>query len=639
MATPSPLDLLKRGFKGALGFGTAITLVHLFTGVMLMLVLNIPPMTSFAAMSIPMELGLALVVGMIFTPALLLPRGDWIQPGLTTVAWIVMERIVAVDPSKLQMWIGPSVGGFVVYAIGRWIWSKKPAVVVGISLVLPVVLVFLPALKHSNEGPKELGGERKTAPAGAPNVLMIVMDTTRAMSTSAYGYGRDTTPSLELLAKEGLLFEDATAPATWSLPAHASLFTGTFPSWNNANAETRFLDDKLPTMAEWLQQAGYDTACFSANPYISDAFGLTRGFMENDKAWASGTGGRGFSFIYRFYDVLGLSSVDDKGGAEVVGNIDRWISHRGKGERPTFIFVNFLEAHFPFHQLPDEYLYAYQDRPIEELREIGQIAFGVQFGRQLTDEEYDYVRQPLVDMYDGGVKYTDHLVGEVIDIWRKNGLLDNTIVVVVGDHGEVMGEHRAFGHVTPVVEEDLRVPFVMRYPPRLPAGSKVSTPITTTGLFATVMDLAGLEPPAVVQIKSLLPGMDGDETVGKPIIAERFEEEMLAGRFAPGTANGVGPAVNPRGRFRVYKWGPWKLVQHTTDPTALFNLEQDPGELNDLAASDPALVEELAADLSVWLGKLGLPELDAPLDAVRKLPTDVGDAELEALKALGYIGD
>jgi arylsulfatase A-like enzyme len=238
-------------------------------------------------------------------------------------------------------------------------------------------------------------------------------------------------------------------------------------------------------------------------------------------------------------------------------------------------------------------------------------------------------------MYDAGVRYTDHLVGEVVDQWRQSGRLDNTVVIVLGDHGEAMGEHRAFGHVSPVNEVDLRVPLVMRYPARIPAGSVVEQAVSTMGMFASILDMTGVDYPGTLQMDTLLPGIHG-EVVGQPVMAERFEEEMLAGRFAPGTANGEGPLVNPRGRYRTFRSGPWKLVQHSEDGNFLYNLEEDPGELRELAQENPEQLETLIRDLALFQSMLGLPDLDAPVDAPR-VPPDLDEGTVEALRSLGYV--
>ncbi|MCB9795223.1 MAG: sulfatase [Alphaproteobacteria bacterium] len=635
----TPADTVRDGLKTGFGFGVAIALVHLAQGIGLLVALGQPPLTGMAIQSFVMELLLALPLALLLSPLRRLPRGEWLMPVGMALGWIAMERWVAVDPSRIPMWLAPSLAAVIVFAIGRALWARSQKATVGVVLGLFVVLLIIPVARYSMTVQDKAMPTQATPPEGAPDVLFIVMDTVRAMNTSAYGYERETTPNLDRLAAEGVIFEDAYAPATWSLPAHAAIFTGMYPSKNNAHAETRYLPEgggTLPTLAEHLALAGWDTYAFSANPHISDAFGLTRGFMYNDKAWQSGQSARSFSFIYRIVDVLGLASDPDKGGAQVVQNITEWMEGRDPNGRPALVFVNFLEAHFPFHQMPDEYLYAYQNRDIAELREIGQVSFGVQFGRQLSEAELERIRQPIVDMYDGGVLYTDHLVGEVVDLWRKRGLLDNTVVIVLGDHGEVLGEHGAFGHVTPVVEEDLRVPFVIRYPARIPAGSRVKQGVTTVGLFDTVTDLLGIPGSPVVQVLSLLPGID-NVIVGKPLLAERFEEEMLASRFAPGTANGTGPEVNPHGRFRVFRHGDYKLVQHDVDGSFLFNLAEDPGELRDLAQAEPEVLDDMSKRLERWRIELNLPTLDAEVDL-----SAGGEMDLDtclSLQALGYIDD
>ncbi|MBA2320819.1 MAG: sulfatase-like hydrolase/transferase [Deltaproteobacteria bacterium] len=624
-----------QGLLSGLAWGAAVATAHLGHGIGLILVLGQPPLTWFAAKGTLIEGVIGVVGGLLLSPVFKLPRGHVIHPVLLTFAWLIMERLVAVDPSKPAMWLAPSVVGLVLYGMGARAWKRAPRATVAVAAALPVALLAAPEIRTALQPEPVVHVDRGTARPDAPDVLFLVMDTVRAQSSSAYGYGRKTTPNLEKIAAEGVLFELATAPGTWSLPAHAALFTGTFPSYNNAHEETRYLDEKLPTIAETFAKAGYETLCFSANPHVSDAFGLTRGFSYSDKAWMSGPGARQFSFIYRTLDYFELGVVD-KGGAEVVGNVERWLDDRPEDGPPAFVFVNFLEAHFPFHQLPHDFVYAFQDRSMNELREAGQIGFGVQFGRQLTQAEQDQIRGPLVDLYDGGVLYTDHLIGQVVDQWRQRGLLDDTIVVVLADHGEVVGEHGAFGHVTPMVEEVLRVPLVFRYPKKIEAGRRVAQPVSSVGTFATLAELADVPMTAdIVQVGSLLSAMEGDDTAGKPIIAERFEEHLLASRFAPGTANGTGPLVNPYGRFRSIRSGDLKYVLHDSGDATLYDLATDPGETTDLAETRPDLAIPMAGELEVVRTAIGLPPLDAEILGAQAKQMD--DHTRAMLESLGYL--
>ncbi len=636
-------NLWIKGALGALCWATAITTAHLAHGMGLILVLGQPPHTSFALRGVVTELVMGFALGLLFTPAHLSKRGGFAAQfaGLAAL-WLVMERLVAVDPSKPAMWFGPTLGALVLLGIGYGLSRLSPKAVVGVAVALPVVLLAAPEIRHAVTAEPAPEVVLQPAQPDAPDVLFIVMDTTRAQSTSAYGYARKTSPVLEKLAAEGVLFEQATAPATWSLPAHAALFTGTFPSFNNAHAETRYLGPELPTIAEIFAEAGYETHCFSANPHISDAFGLTRGFHHSDEAWRAGPGARQFSFIFRWVDYLGLG-VDDKGGALVVDNIAEWMDDRPTDGPPAFVFVNFLEAHFPFHQLPKDFVYAFQDRPMSELREAGQIAFGAQFGGPLAPAEVEQIRGPLVDLYDGGVLYTDHLVGLVVDQWRQRGLLDDTVVVVLGDHGEVVGEHDAFGHVTAMVEEDLRVPLVFRYPKKLPQGARVTWPVSTVGTLATLAELADValpEYPTVTkrpQIDSLLPALQGDESAGKPVIAERYEEHLLSARFAEGEANGKGLLVNPRGRYRSYREGDHKYVLHTTDGEWVFDLRKGEAEPvpPPVEGETNHPMETLKGNLAAYEAGLPLPDLHAEPAPVQAKELDA--AEIAQLCALGYM--
>ena len=657
MELPTPI----RGMLWGLAFGVAVATVHLAVGIGLILSLGQPPHTWFVLQGVLIEIGMGGVLGALVSPVLLLDRerGVYALALALTVIWLVMERWVAVDPSKPQMWLAGPLVGVVLFRIGIALSHVSVPLIGGVVVGLHALLLTVPVVKHAfsvEASTAERSAERPPARSGLPDVLFIVMDTVRAQSSSTYGYARETTPVLTSLAAEGLRFDQATAPGTWSLPAHASLFTGTFPSIHNAHGETRYLDKKLPTVAEVFYNAGYETRCFSANPHISDAFGLTRGFQSCDKAWASGDGARQFSFPFRLIDALGLGGATDKGGAVVVGNVQEWMAERGEDARPAFVFVNFLEAHFPFHQLPRDYLFAFQDRPMGELRYAGQLAFGAQMGRPLTDEDVQTIRDPIVDMYDGGVLYTDALVGDIVDVWREAGTFDDTVVVVLGDHGEVVGEHRAFGHLSAVVEEDLHVPLVFRYPPAIPQGEVVKHPVSTVGVFATLAELAGLTTPESVRVGNLAHAVPDTSTcsrllgeeaqscveaaeaaalrVGQPVIAERYEEHLLSERFAPGTANGVGPLVNPRSRYRTYRSGPFKLVEHCEDGTFLFHLEV--GEDQDLADTQPSTVESLRGELLSHIVDLGLPSLCGKIEQVAR-ERELTSEERCHLCKLGYL--
>jgi arylsulfatase A-like enzyme len=639
MSEPRRLPFPVLGLLSGAGYGMSVAIVHLAMGIFLIMALGMAPLTWFAARTIPMELGLALIAGLLWSPLFLARWGRWAHPLAMAATWIGLERWCAIDPSKPQMWLAPPVVALVFLGLGALMWRWQRWLPILLAVLLPVLLLSIPVARQQLSGTVVAAEtERGSPPANAPDVLFIVMDTVRAKSVSAYGYERETTPNFDQLAAEGVLFEQATASATWSLPAHAALFTGAFPSVNNAHSETRYLTDELPTLAGTMAELGWQTLCFTANPHVSDSFGLTRGFHWSDNAWITGASGRSFTFIYRLFDNLGFEG-EDKGGGQVVDNLRAWMAERPADGPPAFVFVNFLEAHFPFHQLPDGFRDAYTDMSVREMRSVGQITTGVQFGRQLTDEEFEYVHQPVIDMYDGGVLYTDYLMGQVVEMWRERGTLDETILVILSDHGEFTGEHRSFGHHTPIYQEAQHVPFMLRYPSQIPAGTVVEEPISTVGTFATILDLLQYDAPETVQIGSLLPALGG-RPAGQPVLGERFEEHMLASRFAPGTANGEGPLLWPRGRYRTYRQGDLKLAHYFVDggtSVHLFDLAADPQELNDIAESDPERLAMMEGELALWASAKGLPPLGGDFELGEGVAPELDAAAEEQLRALGYM--
>ena len=608
------------GAISGLGFGLTAGIVHLIIGNILIIVMGMAPMTLFSATTLPIETLVAITVGLLTSPLFLLKKGHLIHPAIMALVWIALERLVAVNPARVAMWAMPSIFALLIYYSFKKLWQKSRITVVAAACILPVAILLCPVLRFYSIGGYDAANsvKAKKAPSGMPDVVFVVMDTVRAQNVSSYGYQRKTTPFFDNFAKEGTLFENATSPGTWSLAAHASLFTGTLPSVHGAHGESNYLDGSIPTLAQFMSEAGFDTQCFTANAYISSGYGLTRGFKSTDKAWQSGEGARGFVFIYRLMDVIGFMP-EDKGGSKVANNVRNWMANRPVNGPPAFVFVNFLEAHFPAHQLPSRFRNAYTDETLSTLREYSQMAFGAQIGRHLSASELNRIDQPLHDLYDGGISYTDYLLGEIIDIWKARGTLDNTVFVVLGDHGEHVGEHKMHGHMLSMYQEDLSVPFMFRYPPRIAAGKRVPQPVSTLGTFATLVDLLDMTPPQSVQWDSLAPIMNADDNaphpeLGQPVISERYEKKLVSSRFTPGALNGEGPLLTPWGRYRAFRMDRYKYIRHFqngSENTFLFDLEQDPHELVDLANKPEyaSTLREIEQSYESWNQQLKLPGL------------------------------
>jgi arylsulfatase A-like enzyme len=328
-------------------------------------------------------------------------------------------------------------------------------------------------------------------------------------------------------------------------------------------------------------------------------------------------------------DLVGWSS-EDKGGGRVVDNFEQWLATRPPDGEPAFVFLNFLEAHFPYHQTPPRFLARYTQRGALERRDVSIKAMAAQFGRRLSDEEIAAIAEPALDMYDAGIAYADFLLERVVDALGEAGRLDRTLLVVVSDHGEMIGEHREFGHGPALYEPDVRVPLLLRYPGKVPAGERVARPVSTVGVYATILDAVGLKPPRKPHVSSLLPVLRGG-VGGEPVLVERFA--MRDAKSVPGTA----PLAMRDQRYRVYRRSEMKLAATGGGETLLFDLAKDPGETRRLESVDAYAdaFETIREELDTWTAALGLLPLDQPIAAANALPID--PAAEQQLRALGYV--
>ena len=616
-------------FRGAVtgaGYGLLVAGIEMWFSVFRFLELNLPAVPEVSGRAVLLEAAVGTLVGLALAPLLLLRRGDLLHLLGLAATWVGLELYAGLEGTTFRVLaVAIPTGGLLLVGVGRWIavrWRWVPATV---AIAVAASAVATPPVYQALTQPATAPPPALPAAApGSPDVVVIVLDTVRAQNVSAYGYERLTTPNLDTLAAEGALFLDATSPSTWSLPSHASLFTGLFPSGHGAHAEHRYLDASRPTLAEVLAGHGYDTRCFTANAWISDSLGLTRGFAWSDEAWRDGAVGRGFFFIFRLLDRLGLG-VEDKGGGAVVSNFERWLTDRPDDGPPAFVFMNFIEAHFPYHQLPREYLGRFTSIPERELRELSLRLFGAQFGGDPPDPAE--VGEATTAMYDGGILYADRLLGRVADALRARGSLDETILVVLADHGELLGEHGLFGHGFSLHEPMIRVPLLIRYPERIPPGTRVATPVSTVGVFATVLDLLGIAPPAPVHVTSLLPAISGGPP-GGPVLSERFSQDTVASTSSH-------PLAREDLRFRSYRSGTLKLIEASDGSNYVFDLAADPGETRNLADTDPGEVARLKGELKRYRAAVALPEIGAPVADVAAPPID--PAAEERLRALGYV--
>jgi arylsulfatase A-like enzyme len=401
-------------------------------------------------------------------------------------------------------------------------------------------------------------------PAGAPNVLLLILDTVRAMNLGLHGYERPTTPSLERLAARGVTFDWAMSTAPWTLPAHASMFTGRYPFETRAYYRTP-LDRSFPTLAEALQARGYATAAFMANAeYAGRATGLARGFLHFEdyvpsvgQVFFSSGLVRAFQWnrplrrALRYYELLGR-----KGAEQINASFLGW--QRTRTDRPFFAVLNYFDAHAPY--LPPA--------PYDTL-------FGAATNRHylVQQERYIDVVQPEVApyvaselaAYDAAITYLDDQLGRLLDELERRGVLQNTVVIVTSDHGEEFGEHGRLGHAYNLHTSLLHVPLIMVAPGRVPSAQRVRVPVSLRDIPATVMSIVGAGE------SSLFPG------------------QSLTRTWDPGKASGEATqemVVSSEGDMLSLFSGRHHYIRLGTGREQLFDYAADPLEQRDLFNSE-----------------------------------------------------
>lgn len=446
------------------------------------------------------------IVGLIiFSLLLCLSRPKAVRISFILLASVVFLNILVLNfeflsrinfVAKLILAIGLSI---VLYRFITWWRIDFERLVrrttLGLVLLVLISAVIISGHRYFKE--RNIITALPDPPESVPNVLLIVLDTVRSESMSLYGYERSTTPYLKDLAREGTVFQNAIATSSWTLPTHASLFTGRFAYQTSADWNSP-LDTKYPTLAEVLGSHGYVTGGFVANTaFCNIEHGLARGFCRyEDHVPSTGEFARS-SALVRFAvgrccgenwlrRLIGYYEwLDRKPAPRITNDFLNWIDRIPNG-RPFFAFLNYFDAHQPF--LP----------PKDFARKFGRIdhlgMFLNQYGHKpslssnLTAEEIESVR----NAYDGAIAYLDEDLNRLFGELRKRDILDRTLVIIVSDHGEEFGEHGTIGHGRDLHIQSIRVPLILRFPNVVPTAITVQESVTLRDLPSTVIDLLGL---------------------------------------------------------------------------------------------------------------------------------------------------
>ncbi len=549
-----------------------------------------------------MALGLVLaVVGWLWPR-----RGAWL--GLRLISFLAVLPVLMVASTRIYpiAWVILAAGIAVLLAPTvekHGVGLRRPLV---LSFPGLMVIVFLLATwVVGGERWREWRESRRPLPPGEPlNVLLITMDTVRADHLSLYGYGRPTTPTLERLASEGIRFDEARATAPWTVPSHASLFTGRWPSELGVTWDTP-LDRRFTTLAEYLGDRGYATAGFVGNTMeCSYDRGLARGFTHYEDytlkhllpyrtAWlvdhflqiVSDLG----VFVGRAFDVgpfrpmqeSWISSLFITWPRKDAGSINHafgdWLSSRREPERPFFAFLNYFDAHAPY-VLPGRAEYRFGLRP----QRAADFIFLMEEWETIDKRRVRPLYRELArDSYDNCIAYIDEKLGDLLDDLRWRGLLERTLVIVTADHGEGFGEHGLFDHGESLYRPEIRVPLLIVVPGAGRTKKAVSETVSLRDLPATIVELSGLGEGSSLPGQSFA-GLWREPSSGAGSTGARANLSELPSPNPYDPNQGRSPAY--RGPLVSLAEGDFVYIRNKGDGTEeLFSHREDPDEVHDLS--------------------------------------------------------
>jgi arylsulfatase A-like enzyme len=442
-----------------------------------------------------------------------------------------------------------------------------------------------------------------------PNLLLVSIDSLRADHLHAYGYERETSPNLDRLADEGVLFSNALSPSSWTLPSHVTLLTSIPPEAHRVRTARTRLDEAVTTLAETLRDAGYRTGAVVGGPFLRRVYGYDQGFEEYDE-----------SVVKRRKE-----SHTGTNSPELVSRSLAWLRrwHESREREPFFLFLHLWDVHYdytppaPFDTLFDP---DYEGSATFEDFEDNP---NVKPGMDERDLEH------LVALYDGEIRYTDDQLGRVLFALGKMGISDDTLVVVTADHGDEFLDHGGKGHTGRLFEEIVRVPLVIRLPGRVAPGRSIDAPMRLMDVGPTILGLLGLAAPEGYGLREgpdAARARDVSAWLRDPPPTEPFPE-LVALAEARVLAPNVQTSIR-RGRWKLMRF---QLGQRSV--YRLFDLESDPGERRD-AARLPANSErfsELQRELAEW--ETWWQRNDPGLSRA----TRIDRAHEEQLRALGYV--
>lgn len=519
-----------------------------------------------------------------------------------------------------------------------------------------------------------------------PDIIFIVLDTQRADRLGCYGHPKQITPNLDDFARQGTLFEQAISPAQWTIPSHASFFTGLYPTAHQVTQSSHSLSPDRPPLAESLRRHGYETIGFCNNPLVGILNnGFRRGFNtfynyggaipslpqhSSRLPWpVNAISERYTQFLRRIsYPIQNFFGRSDlafrislnawltplwsrfanfKGqNARSVRDVSRYLRQREQKdpEKPLFLFLNLMETHLPFWppaRFIDQLLpyYRNSDEAQRIMHAWNREAY--RWAAPLREPLGELESRVLNDMYDAEVAYQDDYLGELLSALNGRSRQENSLTIIVSDHGDGLGEHSYFGHAFVAFQELIHVPLLIQWPHHLPRGDRIDTPVSTRRIYHTILDIAGIQPPADAEEASqltLLHTRNGRDPEKSTVYSEIYPPM----NFVKAIENHQPDLIEPyrclslrRAVVQGNTPGPTrKLIQVEGVPDALYNLAVDPLELRDELAKLPLESTQLNQQINQM--RKQVEQQRDMLAAGAMIEFDDGRL-LQQLRGLGYV--
>jgi len=462
---------------------------------------------------------------------------------------------------------------------------------------------------------------RPPASGDRPNIVLFLIDTLRADRVGAYGCEKPTTPNIDALAGECVLFEQAYAPDSWTLPSVPAIFTSTFACEHGLLVDHMKLNESFETLPQRLKKAGYHTASLYTNPYVGPFTGLDRGFdyaelRPKNALFADGT------------------------------RVAAWLEQRPAG--PFFLYIHNLEPHEPC-TAPPRLVRLFGEAPRADARRIARLMLKYKplmrvdwKARQplgTTDNtaeqdrwllELDELLAEHRVLYDAAVRLADERVGEVVQQLKQRGLWEDTLFILLSDHGEEFNEHGGYIHGQSLYEELVRVPLLIRFPRGEFAGRRVPDVVSLVDLLPTLAEQLGRPELAdAARGRSLLPLIRGEHRVG--------DDELVVVACRINVKKYYRPWAETRGEVNVaMRLGRWKGIWNKDhDSVEVYDLTADPHEQNNVCTQQPELARRFVDHARSWFAACSADLRPPRLESETRATTE----QVAALERLGYVGE